>query len=67
MSRTKPVRVMRRTTSLSSEMEMVFTTMSLRQGKSMIREDVFVVGDLLFTGLIAASVLQCFRKFGVNW
>lgn len=39
MSRTKPARVMRRTTSLSSEMEMVFTTMSSRQGKSSIRDE----------------------------
>lgn len=33
--RTKPARVMRRTTSSSLEMEMAFTTMSLRQGETM--------------------------------
>lgn len=31
-SRTKPARVMKKTTSLSFEMEMVFTTMSLKLG-----------------------------------
>lgn len=36
-SRTKPARVTRRTTSLSSEMEMVFTITSSRPGKSWIR------------------------------
>lgn len=35
--RTKPARVMRRTTSLSSEMEMEFTTMNSRRGKALIR------------------------------
>lgn len=40
MWRTKPARVMRRTTSLSSEMEMVFTIMNLKQGKSLMRKEV---------------------------
>lgn len=42
-SRTKPARVTRRTTSLSLEMEMVFTTMSLRQGKTSNRDKAYLL------------------------
>lgn len=44
-SRTKPARVTRRTTSLSLEMEMVFTTMSLRQGKTSNRHTAYLLLD----------------------
>ena len=64
MSRTKPARVMRRTTSLSSEMEMVFITMSSRPGKSLVRGEACLLlhfsmkkGRFLM-GITAAGVFR---------
>lgn len=58
--KTKPARATRRTTSSSFEMEMAFTTMSLRRGKTMKREGLNAVAAFniinLRPGVVSSSL-----------